>query len=193
MIVEKKDKSLRLCQGPLDLNKYVKKEYHRPPSVEEIYSQLNEKKIFTIIDMTDCYWHKKLDKELSLFCTFNTPFGRWKFNRLPFGLKLASDVAQMMVNDNFGDTDGALDVYDDLIIAASDEKEHDQIMHQVLQRTRERSIKFNLKKIRFRVPQVNYLGNVVTSVSFRPDPNNQSSDILQHSQNRPTGDRWLKL
>ena len=22
---------------------------------------------------------------------------------------------------------------------------------------------------------------------------NQSSDILQHSQNRPTGDRWLKL
>ena len=22
---------------------------------------------------------------------------------------------------------------------------------------------------------------------------NQSSDILQHSQNRPTGDRWLKF
>ena len=25
------------------------------------------------------------------------------------------------------------------------------------------------------------------------DLTNQSSDILQHSQNRPTGDRWLKF
>ena len=30
------------------------------------------------------------------------------------------------------------------------------------------------------------LGRLVTS-------ENQSSDILQHSQNRPTGDRWLKF
>ena len=26
-----------------------------------------------------------------------------------------------------------------------------------------------------------------------PNLGNQSSDILQHSQNRPTGDRWLKF
>ena len=30
------------------------------------------------------------------------------------------------------------------------------------------------------------LGRIVTS-------ENQSSDILRHSQNRPTGDRWLKF
>ena len=28
---------------------------------------------------------------------------------------------------------------------------------------------------------------------FMIDDVNQSSDILQHSQNRPTGDRWLKF
>ena len=31
------------------------------------------------------------------------------------------------------------------------------------------------------------------SIIFQQDSSNQSSDILQHSRNRPTGDRWLKF
>ena len=92
VIVEKKDGSLRLRLDPKDLNKSIKREHYKPPTAETISSKLNGKRIFTVIDMSNCYWRKKLDEESSLLCTFNTPFGRYKFNRLPFRICVVSDV-----------------------------------------------------------------------------------------------------
>jgi len=80
VIIEKKDGSLRLCLDPKDLNRAIKREYYKAPTAETISSKLSRMKIFTIIDMSNCYWHKKLDEESSNLCTFNTPFGRYKFN-----------------------------------------------------------------------------------------------------------------
>ena len=40
---------------------------------------------------------------------------------------------------------------------------------------------------------INLFGERRTAVELLMDCQNQSSDILQHSQNRPTGDRWLKF
>ena len=34
---------------------------------------------------------------------------------------------------------------------------------------------------------------IISNTDSDPLTSNQSSDILQHSQNRPTGDRWLKF
>ena len=97
--------------------------------------------------MSNCYWHKKLDEESSYLCVFNTPFGRHKFNRMPFGICSASDVAQKMVDDEFSDIPGALAVYDDIIVSGAILEEHDTAQEKVLNRARERNIKFNKKKI----------------------------------------------
>ena len=118
--------------------------------------------------MTNCYWHKKLDEESSLLCTFNTPFGRYKFNRLPFGICVASDVAQRMVDDNFSDISRVITVHDDIIIAGKDTEEHNNVLKQVLKRVRLQNIKINRSKVQLRVNQVKYLGDIVTA--DRPDP-----------------------
>ena len=117
--------------------------------------------------MTNCYWHKNLDEESSLLCTFNTPFGSYKFNRLPFGI-YASDVAQRMVDNNFRGISGVITVHDDIIIAGKDTEEHDNVLKQVLKRARSRNIKFNWSKVQLRVNQVKYLGDIVTADG--PDP-----------------------
>ena len=83
VIMEKKDRSLRLCPDPKYLNVAIKREYHNPTTAEEISSKLNGMVLFTVIDMTSCYWHKKPDEESSYLCTLNTPYGRYKFNRMP--------------------------------------------------------------------------------------------------------------
>ena len=93
VIVEKKDSSLRLCLDPKDLNKHILRDFKTIPSPEEISCKLYNKEYFTVIDMRDCYWHIVLDSKSSELCTFNTPFGRYKFNRLPFGIHCASDAA----------------------------------------------------------------------------------------------------
>lgn len=170
VIVEKKNNTLRLCLDPKDLNKSIKREHYKAPSTETISSKLNGKTIFTVIDMSNCYWHKKLDEDSSYLCTFNTPFGRWKFNRMPFGVCSSADVAQRMVDDNFGDIPDVLAVHDDIIIAGKTLQEHDKALQLVLQRARERNIKFNREKVQLRVNQVKYLGNIVSADGFKPDP-----------------------
>ena len=84
--------------------------------------------------MSYCYRHKKLDEESFLLCTFNRPFGRYKFNRLPFGICVASDVTQRMVDNIFSDISGVIAVHDDIIIAGKDTEEHDNALKQVLKR-----------------------------------------------------------
>ena len=192
--VEKKDGSLRLCLDPKDLNKSIKREHYKPPTAETISSKLNGKRIFTVIDMSNCYWHKKLDEESSLLCMFNTPFGRYKFNRLPFGICVASDVAQRMVDDNFSDISGVIAVHDDIIIAGKDTEEHDNALKQVLKHARSRNIKFNRSKVQLHVNQVKYLGDIVTADGFKPDPEKKKAIIdMPEPHNRQDLQRLLGM
>ena len=48
----------------------------------------------SVLDATLGYWQVRMDKESSKLCTFNTPFGRYRFTRLPFDIKSAPEVFQ---------------------------------------------------------------------------------------------------
>ena len=57
-----------------------------------------------------------------------------------------------------------------LIIAAASEHEHDIILHKVLDQARDKGIRFNYKKIQFKVSLVEYTCNLVSSKGLKPDP-----------------------
>ena len=170
VIAEKKDGTLRICLDPPDLNNAIKRQFSRPPSPEVVSSKLHGMKVFSVVDMSDCYWHQELTEDSADLCTFNTPFGRMRFNRMPFGISCASDVAQEMVNRHFGDLQNVLPIHDDLIVAGRDYDEHDKTLKEVFERARASNIKFNRKKIQYRVNQVKYMGELVGSNGFQPDP-----------------------
>ena len=90
-------------------------------------------KVFTVVDMKDGYWHVKLSEESSYYCTFNTPWGRKRFLRMPFGISSASEIMQKRNEETFGDIQGVHVIADDLIIAAKDDQEHDNILHRCYQ------------------------------------------------------------
>ena len=129
------------------------------------------KKIFSIIDMKDGFWHVELDEESSKLVTFNTPFGRYSFTRLPFGISSAPEVFQKRAQQAFGDIPGVAIIFDDIIIAASSIQEHDTILRQLLERARELNVRFNRSKLQLTVPSVNYMGHVVSDSGIAPDPN----------------------
>lgn len=144
--------------------------------------------------MSNCYWHKKLDEESFLLCMFNTPFGRYKFNRLPFGICVVSDIAPRMVDDNFSDISGVIAVHDDIIIAGKDTAEHDSALNQVLESARSRNIKFNRSKVQLRVNQVKYLGDIMTADRFKPDPEKTKTIInMPELQNKQDLQRLLGM
>ena len=82
----------------------------------------------------------------------------------------ALEVAQKMVDDNFSDIPGVLAVHDDIIVAGADGERHDTALKLVLDRAKERNIKFNRTKIQLRIDKVKYLGSIVSGEGFRPDP-----------------------
>jgi len=125
MIVEKPNGALRLCLDPKPLNKYICREYFTIPKCDDILSRLEGKTLFTVIDMKDGFWQIQFSKESSDYCTFNTPFGRYKFNRLPFGISSAPEIFQKKNTEIFGGIPG-VDIYF--------EQEHDIALSTVFER-----------------------------------------------------------
>ena len=94
VIVEKRNGSLRFCLDPRDLNKVIHREHHRIPIAEDLAGRLSGKKVFSIVDEKDGFLQVRLDDESSHLCTFNTPYGRYRFKRMPFGISSAPEVFQ---------------------------------------------------------------------------------------------------
>lgn len=100
VIIEKPNKSLRLCLDPQELNKCIKREFYEIPSIDDIRSKLAGKMYYTVMDFKDGFYQIKLNEKSSDLTTFATPFGCYKFLRLPFGLNLAPEYFQKM-NEKF--------------------------------------------------------------------------------------------
>ena len=64
------------------------------PTTEEILAQMTDAKFFTKLDASNAFWQVKLDEKSSKLLTFNTPFGRYKYLRMPYGMHLASEIAK---------------------------------------------------------------------------------------------------
>lgn len=92
MLVVVKPNKLRLCLDPRDLNKAIRREHYQMPTVEEVATQRSQAKKFTVEDAKDGFLQKRLDTESSYKTTFNTPFGRYRWNRMPFGICSAPEV-----------------------------------------------------------------------------------------------------
>jgi hypothetical protein len=126
-------------------------------------------RVFSILDMKHGYWHVPLDEASRLLTTFNTPFGRYCFNRLPFGVNSAAEVFEKRVEEIFGDLNVSI-YFDDLIIAGHDQKDHDENLRLLLARARKFNVKFNRDKIQLNCKEVTYLGHIVSADGLKPDP-----------------------
>ena len=59
-------------------------------TIEEIATRLNGAKLFSVFDASNGFWQVELDDESSSLTTFNTPFGRYRWKRMPFGINSGS-------------------------------------------------------------------------------------------------------
>ncbi|KAK0139299.1 hypothetical protein N1851_024069 [Merluccius polli] len=91
VIVQKKTGALRICLDPRALNKAIKREDFKLPTREEIMAQFAGAKWFSKLDASSGFWQLKLEEESSKLCTFNTPEGRYRFLRLPYGILSAPE------------------------------------------------------------------------------------------------------
>ena len=94
MLVIVKPKKFHICLDPRDLNKAIRREHYQMPTMEEAATRLSQAKKFTVVDAKDGFSQKRLDTQFSYKTTFNTPFGRYRWKRMPFGISSAPEVWQ---------------------------------------------------------------------------------------------------
>ena len=113
--VSKKNGKLRICLDPKDLNRAIQRENYQLPTVEDIATRLHGAKVFTVMDVRNGFWHVSLDEESSYLTTFQTPFGRYRWKRMPFGISSAPEVFQRKMHELIEGLAGVEVVADDFI------------------------------------------------------------------------------
>ena len=95
------------------------------PKVDTTLAQLTGATIFSKLDANSGFWQIPLAKESRLLITFITPYGRFCFNKLPFGILSAPEVFQHHMNDILCGLPGVLRHVDDILVFGATLSEHD--------------------------------------------------------------------
>ena len=119
VIVKKTNGQIRVCLDPKDLNKVLRRSHRPTPTVEDILPELTRAKVFSTVDTKNGFWHVELDDDSSRLTTFNSPFGRFCWRRLPFGLCSAPEEFQRRLNHALDGLTGVLTIHDNILIFGS--------------------------------------------------------------------------
>ena len=118
-IVIKKSGDLCICIDPKPLNEALRREHFQLPVLKDLLSELSGAKYFTKVDLSSAFWHLELDERSSMLTTFGTPFGRFRWLRLPLGLKVSSEMFQKRLKQAIDDLPGVKCLADDILIFGS--------------------------------------------------------------------------
>ena len=97
-----------------------------------------------------------------MLTTFGTPFGRYRYTRMPFGIHSAQEVFHKRLHELFHDLDGVETDIDDILVWGRTVQEHDERLEKTLQRARLSNLKLNPDKCKIGCTEVLYIGHVLT-------------------------------
>ena len=170
--VKKPNGKIRLCLDPTHLNRWIIRPRHSAKLVDDVLHNLNGAKFFSVVDSTSSFYNHKLDKESSKLTTFGTPFGRYRYLRMPMGASLSSDVYQYKVDAHLENIQNCMAIADDIIMYGfkEDGSDHDKMVRQVLDKAKSVGMCFNPNKCQFRKKEVKFFSLILSQHGVSPDP-----------------------
>ena len=151
---------------------------HPLPKIDEMYVKQKGAKVFSTIDLRSGYHHIALGKSSRAKTVFVTPFGKYEFLMVPFGLAQAPAYFQLLMNKVLKGLKFAMTYLDDIIIFSQDELQHLEHLEIVFSCLREAGLKMKCSKCDFFKSKIHYLGHLISPEGISPLPN--KLDSIRH-------------
>ena len=170
---------LRICLDPSQtVNKAIIIPKYQIPTTAELLPRLSGKKYktFTILDALDGFTQVELDEESSELTTMHTPWGRYKWRRLAYGLSNAPEEFQLRIHEALDGLRDVCCIADDILVFGQGDtreaanKNHDENLMALMQRVAERNLKLNPRKVQFKLQNITFMGSVISEDGLHPDP-----------------------
>ena len=177
VVTPKANGKVRVCVDLSVLNNFAQRENHPLPSVEHTLGKLAGSNHFSKLDTNSGFWQIKLSEESRHLTKFITPWGRYYFNVLPYGISSGSEKFQKSMSQILEGLEGVQCNIDDVLVHAATQSQHDAILDQVLQRLSKAGVTLNSAKCEFNTKQIKFLGHIVSPEGIRPDPEKVSAVV----------------
>ena len=161
VVVPKKSGAVQIFVDLKPLNESILQEVHPIPRVDETLAQLAGATVFSKLDANSGFWQIPLAKPSRKLTTFITPFGRYYFNRLPFGISSAPELFQRRMRKLLEGLKGVVCLMDDVLVFGATNDEHDIRLVAVLERLETAGVTLNPAKCEFSRDSVKFLGHMV--------------------------------
>ena len=141
------------------------------PKIDKMYAALRGARIFTTLDLRSGYYHINLNEESKAKTAFVTPFGKYEFNSVPFGLAQAPVYFQQLISMVLQDCRDFVMVYlDDIIIFSRTLEEHLKHIEIIFQKLKAAGLKLKESKCDFFKSEIHYLGHLISDKGIQPFP-----------------------
>ena len=149
------------------------------PKIDKMYAALRGANIFTTLDLRSGYYQINLDEESKAKPAFMTPFGKYEFNSILFGLAQVPAYFQQLISMVLQDCrDFAMAYLDDIIIFSRTLEEHLKHIEIIFQKLKAASLKLKESKCDFFKSEIHYLGHLISDKGIQPLP--EKLDTIQN-------------
>ena len=164
----KRNGKIRICVDLKRLNCAVRWELYPLQTLDDIKPKLGGAQVFSKLDAASGFWQVPLEASSQKYTTFITPFGRFMFRRMPFGISSATEIFQRKMVDLLKDLEGVDVIVDDVLMYGATRQEHDERLNKVLQRIKEAGLKLNEGKCEFARSELEYFGHIISKDGVKP-------------------------
>ncbi|MCO5562048.1 hypothetical protein L7F22_015674 [Adiantum nelumboides] len=171
LLVLKKDGSWRMCIDYRALNKITIKNRFPIPRIDDILDRLKGSLCFSRMDLKSGYHQIRIAPGDVYKTAFRTTFGLFEFLVMPFGLTNAPATFNRIMDRIFREYRLFVGTFfDDIIVFSKNEADHRDNLLQVFQALRHHKLVINGKKSEFFLPEIHFLGHIVSAAGVQMDP-----------------------
>ena len=167
-IIPKKDGRVRWISDFRKLNELIRRKQYPLPRIQDILRKRSGYSCFTKIDISMQYYTFELTERAKDLCVIVTPFGKFRYNVAPMGVKQSPDFAQEIMETVLQDEEDVEIYLDDIGIWGKSRQHIEAVESRVLTKLENNGFTVNPLKCEWRVQETDWLGHWLTPKGLKP-------------------------